>query len=80
MITINRRFVPDSIAGSAWILEDSMRRWLGVVSVLGGITALPLMVAFMATGFGEPGTAAYQTYELLNRLMAISLEMSDQGC
>lgn len=50
-----------------------MRRWLGLLGVFGGITAVPLIIAFMVTGFGEPGTAAYETYEQLNRLMAISL-------
>ena len=56
-----------------------MRRWLGVLSVLGGITAVPLMLAFTATGFGEPGTAAYETYEQLNRLMAVSLLLMTAG-
>lgn len=56
-----------------------MRRWLGVFSLLGGITAIPLMVAFLATGFGEPGTAAYGTYERLNRLMAVSLLLMSAG-
>jgi len=56
-----------------------MRRWLGVLSVLGGITAVPLIAAFMATGFGEPGTAAYETYEGLNRLMAGSLLLMTAG-
>ena len=56
-----------------------MRRWLGVLSVLGGITAVPLMVAFMVTGYGEPGTAAYETYEQLNRVMAVSLLLMAAG-
>ena len=56
-----------------------MRRWLGVLSLLGGITAVPLMIAFMVTGYGEPGTAAYKTYELLNRLMAVSLLLMAAG-
>jgi len=56
-----------------------MRRWLGVLSVLGGITAVPLMIALLATSFGEPGTAAYDTYERLNRLMAGSLLLMTGG-
>lgn len=56
-----------------------MRRWLGVLSPLGGITAVPLMSAFMVTGFGEPGTAVYETYEQLNRLMAMSLLLMTAG-
>lgn len=56
-----------------------MRRRLGASSVLGGITVIPLMIAFVVTGFGEPGTAAYETYERLNRLMAVSLLLMSVG-
>jgi hypothetical protein len=54
-------------------------RWLGVLSLVGGFTALPLMIAFAITGWGGPGTVAYRTYELLNRLMAISLLFMSAG-
>jgi hypothetical protein len=47
--------------------------WTGVVCLLGGIAGLGLVLAFSLTGWGEPGTAAYRTYELLNRLMAVAL-------
>lgn len=56
-----------------------MRQWLGVLSLLGGITAIPLIIAFMVTGFGEPGTALYETYEQLNRLMAVLLLLMSAG-
>lgn len=58
---------------------NNLTRWLGVVSLAGGFTAFPLMIAFALTGWGEPGTAAYRTYELLNRLMAFSLLLMAAG-
>jgi hypothetical protein len=54
-------------------------KWLGILSLIGGVTAVPLMIAFAITGWGAPGTAAYRTYELLNRLMAISLLLMAAG-
>lgn len=48
-------------------------RFLGILSLLAGITAVPLLITFYQTGWGAPGTAVYQTYELLNRLMAVAL-------
>ena len=48
-------------------------RFLGILSLLGGITAVPLLIAFAMTGWGAPGTAVYERYELLNRLTAVSL-------
>ena len=54
-------------------------RFLGILSLLGGITAVPLLIAFTITDWGEPGTAVYQTYELLNRLMTGSLLLMSAG-
>jgi len=48
-------------------------RMLAAMGLLGGITAVSLIIAFSQTGWGLPGTSAYETYELLNRLMAFSL-------
>ena len=48
-------------------------RWLGIVSLVGGGTAVPLLIAFYMIEWGAVGTAAYQRYELLNRLMAVAL-------
>lgn len=47
--------------------------WLAVLSLLGGATAVPLLIAFLTIEGGAVGTAAYQHYELLNRLMAVAL-------
>jgi hypothetical protein len=54
-------------------------KWLGMLSLLGGVIALPLITAFALTGWGEPGTAAYQTYESLNRLTSIALLLMISG-
>jgi hypothetical protein len=48
-------------------------RWFGRLSLIGGIAGVLLVLAFSATGWGQPGTAVYTRYELLNRLMAVSL-------
>ena len=54
-------------------------RWLGVLGLVGGFTAVPLIIAFAVTEWGPPGTLAYQRYELLNRLMALSLLLMSAG-
>jgi hypothetical protein len=54
-------------------------KWLGILSLIGGVTAVLLMIAFASTGWGAPGTTAYRTYELLNRLMAFSLLLMTAG-
>ena len=48
-------------------------RFLGILSVVGGVSAVPLFIAFAAIGWSVPGTAAYARYELLNRITAVSL-------
>lgn len=58
---------------------NSLIRKLGVLSMAGGVAAVPLITALTLTGWGTPGTAAYQTYELLNRLMAFSLLLMMAG-
>ena len=35
-------------------------RWLGVLSLLGGMSALLIIIVFAATEWGLPGTVAYQ--------------------
>ena len=62
-------------------MNDNSRliRLLGVPALLGGIIAVFLIVAFDQTGWGSPGTSAYQTYERLNRLMAGALLMMTTG-
>ena len=54
-------------------------RWLGILSLLGGITAVPLLIAFLMIEGGAVGTAAYQRYELLNRLMSVILVLMSVG-
>jgi len=61
------------------VMGNKLIKQLGVLSLFGGITALPLMIAFAVTGWGAPGTTAYRTYELLNRLMAFSLLLMVAG-
>ena len=51
----------------------------GVLSLLGGVTAVPIIIAFATIGWGAPGTAVYETYELLNRLMAVALLLMTAG-
>jgi hypothetical protein len=46
---------------------------LGWLSIAGGIAGVILSLAFAATSWGEPGTAAYQTYETVNRLTSFAL-------
>lgn len=52
---------------------------LGGATLLGGIAGIPLIIAFSQTGWGSPGTSVYQTYELLNRLMAGALLLMSAG-
>ena len=54
-------------------------RRLAVLSLIGGALGTLLIVAFSITGWGALGTAAYQTYELLNRLMATALLLMAAG-
>lgn len=56
-----------------------MNRVLAILGLLGGITAVPLIIAFYQNGWGAPGTAVYQRYESLNRLMACSLLLMSAG-
>ena len=62
-------------------MNDKSRliRVLGVLALVGGITAVFLIIAFEKTGWGSPGTAVYQTYEVLNRRMAGALLLMTAG-
>lgn len=33
--------------------------WLAMLSLLEGVTAVPLLIAFSVTGWGAPGTAVF---------------------
>ena len=48
----------------------------GRLSLIGGLTAVLLLIAFTQTGWGAPGTAVYQTYELLYRLLALPFDLA----
>ena len=37
---------------------NNLRLW-GVLSLVGGVTAVPLLIAFYVTGWGAPGTAVF---------------------
>lgn len=51
----------------------SRDRFLGLLGMIGGLAGLALVAVFAMTDFGMPGTAAYRTYEMLNRLIALPL-------
>lgn len=48
-------------------------RLLGLLGIIGGLLGIALSFAFAFTGWGEPGTDAYRTYELLNRITGVAL-------
>ena len=62
-------------------MDDKKRliRGLGGLAWVGAITAVFLIIAFAQNGWGAPGTAVYQRYEWLNRLMALSLLLMSTG-
>ena len=59
--------------------KNRLIRVLGLLALVGRITAVPLIIAFAQNGWGAPGTAVYKRYELLNRLMAVSLLLMSAG-
>jgi hypothetical protein len=54
-------------------------RWFGILSILGGLTAVLWQIAVNQGGFGYPGSATYTFYELVNRLMFIPLLLMVSG-
>jgi hypothetical protein len=60
-------------------IEMKQVRWLAILSLTGGAMAVPLLIAFFIIEGGAVGTAAYQRYELLNRLMAVALVFMAAG-
>jgi hypothetical protein len=67
------------VKDTGMVIGKKSMKMLGILSLIGSLTAAPLMVAFALSGWGEPGTSAYQAYEPLNRLMAFSLLMMAAG-
>ena len=59
--------------------KSRLIRGLGIAVCLGGVMAVLLIFAFSQTEWGAPGSAAYQTYELLNRLMTGALLLISVG-
>lgn len=57
----------------------SRERTLGLLGIVGGLLGIALSFAFASTGWGAPGTAAYRTYEMLNRLTGIALLLMAGG-
>lgn len=51
----------------------------GLLGMIGGLLGLALSFAFASTGWGEPGTAAYSTYEQLNRITGVALLLMAGG-
>lgn len=54
-------------------------RFLGLLGIIGGLLGIALSFGFAATGWGEPGTAAYSTYEQLNRITGVALLLMAGG-
>lgn len=59
--------------------KSRLIRVLGGLALAGGVAAVPLMVGFDQLGWGSPGTAVYERYELLNRLMSGALLLMAAG-
>lgn len=57
----------------------SRDRIFGLLGIFGGLAGLTLVAVFAMTDFGMPGTAAYRTYEMLNRLIALPLLLMAAG-
>jgi hypothetical protein len=48
-------------------------RFSGLVAMLGGVLWPLWVVVEQSGGWGEPGSAAYQRYELINRLLPLAI-------
>ena len=59
--------------------KDRLIRVLGGLALVGSVMAVFLIIAFEQTGWGRPGSFAYQTYEMLNRRMAAALLLMAAG-
>ncbi len=60
---------------------EHQRRALAIASIVGGIALILYLVAGNTNmiDWGTPGTAAYRTYEIFNRLMALPLACIGMG-
>lgn len=50
-----------------------LTRWCGLAAMLGGVLWALWAVVVQSVGWGEPGSAAYERYELINRLLPLAL-------
>lgn len=59
--------------------SERLIQGLGSLCLVGGVTAVCLIIAFEQTGWDKPGSLVYQTYEMLNRRMAGALLLMAAG-
>lgn len=60
--------------------SSALIRWCGLAAMLGGVL-WPLWAGVVqGIGFGEPGSAAYERYELANRMLPLALLPVVVGC
>ena len=61
-------------------MSAGLIRWCGLAAMLGGVLWPLWAAAVQGIGFGEPGSAAYERYELANRLLPLALLPVVVGC
>jgi hypothetical protein len=54
-------------------MSSILIRFSGLAAVLGGVLWPLWVVVEQSVGWGEPGSAAYQRYELINRLLPLAI-------
>jgi hypothetical protein len=54
-------------------MSSILIRFSGLVAMLGGVLWPLWVVVEQSVGWGEPGSAAYQRYELINRLLPLTI-------
>ena len=53
--------------------SSTLIRWAGLAAMMGGVLWALWTMGFNFVGYGEPGTPAYERYELYNRLLPLAL-------
>ncbi len=53
--------------------SSALIRWSGLAAMLGGVLWPLWFLIHLSVGSGEPGSAAYERYELVNRLLPLAL-------
>ena len=54
-------------------MSSGLIRWCGLLAMLGGVLWALWGVVQQLAGWGQPGTTAYERYELVNRLLPFAL-------